>query len=175
MLVIAKRVGVALITIFIITTLSESTLRVLIGAVVVCFAIPLLLGYGRQFQRERLTAGLAGLLSGALTGSTSLGGPPVVMFMHNQKWPQESIHGNLALYFMFLGTCTLVGLLAAGIIKSSTVITALTWLPGMLLSTWLGLLTFRHVNARLFRWLSLLVVIGSGIAGILTGLGIIPA
>ena len=93
---------------WIITHIVPSTLKILIGGVTVFFAIILTLGFSKTFKREKIAGSIAGLLSGVLTSSTSLGGPPVVLFMHNQNWSNQTIHSGLAAYFLFTGFWSLV-------------------------------------------------------------------
>jgi len=104
--------------IWIITVISPPVLKILIGCVTVCFAIPLALGFTNDFKRERLACGLSGFVSGTLCTSTSLGGPPVVLLMHNQNWRKEVIHSSLSAYFLFVNSCSLVALSISGLINT---------------------------------------------------------
>ncbi|MFC1941924.1 TSUP family transporter [Chloroflexota bacterium] len=70
---------------WIITIIAPSTLKMLIGGATIIFAIPLAVGFTRTFLNERLACSISGFLSGILATSTSLGGPPVVLLMHNQS------------------------------------------------------------------------------------------
>lgn len=158
--------------VLVIKVISPSALKVLIGAVTVFFAIPLAMGLTRAFGRERPVAGIAGFLSGLLNSSTSLGGPPVVLFMHNQRWPMDRIHPSLAAYFLFASVFSLVGLLIAGLVDIPVAVTAASLSPALLVGVGLGMLAFRRVNERFFRTLSIVIVFCSGILAILSGMGI---
>ena len=158
--------------VLVITVISPSALKVLIGAVIVFFAVPLAIGFTRTFQREKRIAVVAGFLSGVLNGSTSLGGPPVVLFMHNQQWPKELIHPSLAAYFLVVSLFTLLGLSIAGLVDIPLVVTAVSLAPAMLVGVGIGMLAFRKINERFFRMLSIAIVFCSGILAILSGLGI---
>ena len=160
--------------IWIITVITPSALRVLIGGVTVFFAIPLALGFTKAFTRERLACSISGFLSGILSASTSLGGPPVVLFMHNQNWHKEAIHSNLAAYFMFLCSFSLIALSVSGFIDAQIIMGAASLVPALLVGIGLGMVTFTRINPRFFRGLSLAIIICAGILGILSGLGIFP-
>jgi uncharacterized membrane protein YfcA len=138
---------------------------------VVC-AITLAAGYTRTLK-DRLFSSLAGFLSGVLASSTSLGGPPVVLFMHNQNWKKETIHPNLAAYFSFLGFWSLIALSISGLIEAHMILSAVSLVPALLIGTYIGLTVFRKINVSYFRWVSMLIIICSGILGILSGTGII--
>lgn len=86
---------------WIITLAAPSTLKILIGGVTVSSAVILALGFNKAFTQEKLACSVAGFLSGILSSSTSLGGPPVVLFMHNQNWQRDMIHTSLAAFFCF--------------------------------------------------------------------------
>jgi len=164
--------GIA-IGIWIITIIAPSFLKVIIGAITILFVVPLTLGFARVFVRERLACGVSGFLSGILSSSTSLGGPPVVLLMYNQKWDKETIHSSLAVYFLFICVCSLISLAVVGLVDVQTVISAATLIPALLIGIGLGMVTFRRVNVRFFRMLTLGIVVVTGIMGILSGLGVL--
>jgi uncharacterized membrane protein YfcA len=156
----------------IITIISPSALKILIGAVIVFFAVPLATGFTRTFRREWQIAVVAGFLSGVINSSTSLGGPPVVLFMHNQKWPKEVVHPGLAVYFLFASIFSLLGLLISGLVDIPVVVTAISLAPAMLTGVGIGMLAFRRINEHFFKMLSIAIIFCSGILAILSGLGI---
>jgi uncharacterized protein len=158
---------------WILTIIEPSTLKILIGSVTILFAIPLTIGITKVFTRERLAGGVAGFFSGFIGTATSLGGPPVVLFMHNQDWQKDKIHSGLATYFLITAPFTLVALALAGLINTKTVVLAASLVPAMFLGIFLGMITFRRINARFFRGLSLAVIIVSGAFGIISGLGLL--
>jgi hypothetical protein len=160
--------------VWIISVIAPSVLRVLIGVVIICFAVLLAFGFRKAFAGERLSSGVAGFFSGILSTSTSLGGPPVVLFMHSQEWPKEIIHPSLAGYFMLLGICSLGALSFAGHVNVETIITAASLAPALLTGTGLGIIVFNRVNARFFRGLSLAIVICAGLLGVVSGVGFFP-
>ena len=159
---------------WIITLTTPSTLKILIGGVTVSFAVLLALGFSKAFTREKLACSVAGFLSGILSSSTSLGGPPVVLFMHNQNWQREMIHTSLATYFLFACSWSLVVLSVAGMVDTKIIASAASLVPALLAGVGLGMVVFRRINTRYFRWLSIAIVICSGILGILSGLGAFP-
>lgn len=157
--------------VWIISVVAPSVLKVFIGVVIICFAVLVAFGFRKALAGERLSSCIAGFFSGILTTSTSLGGPPVVLFMHSQEWPKEIIHPTLAGYFMFLGISSLGAFSLAGYVNAETIITAASLAPALLAGTGLGIIVFNRVNARYFRTLSLVIVICAGILGVISGMG----
>ncbi len=172
-IIISSSLGIPLGA-WIITLAAPSTLKILIGGVTVSSAMLLALGFSKAFTREKLAGSVVGFLSGILSSSTSLSGPPVVLFMHNQNWERDMIHTSLAVFFLFTCFWSLVALYVAGRVDIQIIASAASLTPALLAGIFLGIVVFRRVNSRYFRWLSIAVVVCSGILGILSGLGIFP-
>lgn len=160
--------------VWIISVVAPSVLKIFIGAVIICIAVLVASGFRFTFASEKLSAGAAGFFSGVLVSSTSLGGPPVVLFMQSQKWRKEIIHPSLAGYFLFLSSASLAALAVAGRVSADMLLTAASLAPALLAGTGLGVLVFQRVNARFFRLLSIIIVICAGALGIISGLGLVP-
>ncbi len=171
-MMVACLIGIPLGT-YIIYIVEASTLKIMVGAIIMIFALPMVFGFDRAFQKEVVGSGVSGFLSGVLITSTSLGGPPVVMFMHNQKWGKEEIYNNQAAYFLFANVTASLALSVSGFMDTQIAIFMASLLPALLIGTVLGIVVFRRINQRFFRYLSLVIVIVSGILGIISGLGLI--
>ena len=52
------------------------------------------------------------------------------------------------------------------------IVTAASLAPALLVGVGLGMVAFRKINARYFRWFSMALVICAGILGILSGFGV---
>lgn len=161
------------IGVFIITVISAALLKVLIGAITIFFAILLLFKLTPHFANERRASGIAGLLCGILTTSTSLGGPPVVLFMHTQSWPKQEIYPSLSAFFLISTGASLTGLFISGMVTADVLLTAASLAPGLAIGVFLGMLAFKRVDERYFRVLSVVVVVGTGLLAMLSGLGIL--
>ncbi len=157
--------------VWVITVITPETLKVFIGAATIVFAIPLALGITREFKREAAACSISGFLSGFLSSSTSMAGPPVVLFMHNQNWQKEVIYANLTAYFLFSSVCSLAALSTRGFVEGQVAVFALSLVPAMLIGTFIGIRTFRRLDARFFRGLALVIVFCAGLLGIVSGVG----
>ena len=98
------------IGVWIISIISQSVLKIIIGTVIIAFAASIIFGASIKIRHERIGGSIAGFLSGIFMTSTSLGGPPVILFMHGQGWPKHVIHPSLAAYFLWIGTFSLIAL-----------------------------------------------------------------
>ena len=67
----------------------------------------------------------AGLTSGAMTTSTALNGPPLVLYLTARGTPPRATRDTLALLFLVMGTAAIGALAAAGNLQMPTEATAL--------------------------------------------------
>ncbi len=150
---------------------DPALLRVFIGLVVVVGCLPLLANRRWRIKREGLANGLIGLACGVLASSTSMSGPPIILFGVNQAWPKESFRANLVAFFVVSDTFALATLAASGLVSQQIGLsTVLSWpaiAVGLLAGNWL----FHKVPVALFYKLVVLFVIVVGAIGLASGAG----
>jgi uncharacterized protein len=156
--------------VYILAVLDKDILKISVGALIAIFAVLLAFGIKREIKSETYTSILVGLVSGLLKGSTSLSGPPVVLFFINQEHQKEVFRANLTGYFMIMGTLAVIALTIGKLVSLNVLKYAAWFFVPTILGTWLGSKFCPHVNPVLFRNLSLAVVIIAGILSILSGL-----
>lgn len=148
---------------------DPAVLRLFIGAVVIAGCLPLLTNRRWQFKRERLANVLIGLACGVLASSTSMSGPPIILFGVNQAWPKDSFRANLVAFFVVSDSFALATLAASGLLNQQTGLNTLFGLPaigvGLLAGNWL----FRRVPVALFYRVVVLFVIVVGLVGLASG------
>lgn len=156
--------------VYILIVLDKDYLKISVGALITVFAVLLALGIRRKVKSEKFASVMVGLISGLLKGSTSLSGPPLVLFFVNQDQEKEIFRANLTGYFLIMGTLASIAL-AIGKLVSLSVLGYSAWfVVPTILGTWLGSKICFRVNPFLFRYLSLAVVIIAGILCTLSGL-----
>ena len=152
---------------WILVVVDAEVMSRLISAVVLLFVI--LLAMGWRYRRERngaVTVGV-GAVSGTLMGATSLGGPPVMLYLLSGP---DSAEQNRANFIGFFALCLilLVGLLLyQGLLVESALIRALVVLPAFITGTWLGSLRFRHSGDTAYRQITLVVLACVALIGLL--------
>lgn len=141
--------------------------RVAFGVSLVVVVLALMLLSGCRYRGPRpaaLTLGV-GALSGLLMALTSLGNPPVMIYLLSGDDPATVNRANFTGYFAL----TLVALIAVmalgGLLSSRAVGLAALLLPGFLLSLWLGSRLFRQSGERLYRRVALLILLLAGLYG----------
>jgi uncharacterized membrane protein YfcA len=134
------------------------TLRRMIAATVVLFSLALLTGL-RYKGRQRLGTSLAlGTLSGAMLGATSIGGPPVILYLLSGPDPAAVTRANLSLYLVLISAAGLVMLAATGVLTAATGRTALLLTPPFVLGVLAGSRLFARFSDQRFRQLTMLLM-----------------
>ena len=144
-------------------------LRLGIGFVVVVLATLLMLERGHPVRWEGAAELAAGLISGTLNGSTSMGGPPVVLLGVNQAWKKESFRANLLAFFVVTNSSSLALLLAAGALTPAILQLDAVLIPATVVGLVLGNALFKAIPTDRFRRLVVLLVIATGLLSMWTG------
>lgn len=138
---------------------EANLMRKAIAVVVLSFA--LIMFFGVQIRaRTSTSAQLAvGGIGGVLVGATSMGGPPVILYLMASGESLPVLRANLMVY---VAAASFAGLAAMGItsvLDPGVVFTAIALAPVYLASAWIGGRLFRYVNERIFRRVTLLLLI----------------
>jgi len=95
--------------VWILVTVSASTLNRIIGAVLVVVVLLEWAGvYPERLHGRRWAVG-AGLLAGMTGGAVGMPGPPVVLYSTTQSWSRQAIKANLQVFFFVNQVVILAG------------------------------------------------------------------
>jgi uncharacterized membrane protein YfcA len=150
----------------VITALSKESLQVGVGVAVIAAAAWQL----RHRAPIRVPAVAAGFLSGALTTSISVNGPPLALWLESERVAPEVFRTTLAAAFLILDVAGV-----ALIVSSQGLDTIDLGVLGPLLAAVaagyaLGAVAFRRLDPGRFSTVVLVVVICTGIASVLGGI-----
>lgn len=149
------------------SVLSKEALQVGVGLAVIAAAL-WQLRHGAAAHRVPATA--AGFVSGALTTSISISGPPIVLWLEAQRLSPAEFRATLAAAFLALnvaGGGVLLGIEGSGAVDLG----ALGPLLGLVLAGYgLGALAFRRLDPDRFSTIVLALVACTGIASVAAGL-----
>ena len=171
LLLFAASVAGALPGAYVLRTVSDDALKILIGLALMAATLAMYANHTVIIRRHRLAQSLVGLASGFLGATTSLSGPPVVLYMINEGQDKITMRADLARYF-FLGnamTLVIAGLTGTSL-TGELVWYAVASLPAVGLGWWLGQKIFLRVDAGLFRRIALAVISVSGLVTLGAGL-----
>jgi len=111
---------------------------------------------------------VAGSASGALTTSTGLAGPPIVLLLASRGLPKHEFRGTSALYFLPISIAGLAVLAFRGLVDSSEVPLGLLLVPAAIVGKAVGTALLKHVSEKAFRAVTLGLVILTGTLGVAT-------
>ena len=107
---------------------------------------------------------LVGFASGMLSGSISLGAPPVAIFLTAGQTPKHIFRSSTAAYFMTQNVMSAIAFGLRGSYTADYFISFGILLPFVLAGTWLGARVASRVNEALFRRAVMILIIASGLS-----------
>jgi uncharacterized membrane protein YfcA len=150
---------------WILLSVDPQLMRRVIAAVVIVFSLVLLAGI-RYSGPQRLSTALGlGAASGTMVGATSMGGPPVILYLLAGPDPIDVTRANLT-YFVGGISFAGVALLALnGVLGTGGLVLAALLAPGYYGGMVLGTRLFSRFNDQRFRQftLALMLAVSTGI------------
>ncbi|WP_237391720.1 sulfite exporter TauE/SafE family protein [Paenibacillus dendrobii] len=147
---------------YLLLLLDERLLKSFTGIFIILIAILLLLGKSFPVKNEKLAFVPVGIISGLLNGSISMSGPPVALFLSNQRTGKETFRANITAYGIILNVITICTYAYSGMLTRQVFTYSLWLVPSMLIGVWIGIKAIRKLNDQWFRRLALWVIILSG-------------
>ena len=95
-------------------------IRLAVSLVVVFSALLLLREVRLPEAESRWGPVVAGSTSGALSTSTALAGPPIVLLLASRGFPKRAFRGSSVLYFLFMSLAGLAALLFCRLVEGGT-------------------------------------------------------
>jgi uncharacterized protein len=155
---------------------DDAVLKVAAGTVAIAVAAYLLFRppaprAGDAGPPPRLQSGVAGLLGGFLGMTTSLNGPPPVILLSRQRAEPREFVADMAVYLICCnGIAILLIALSGGLELDRLGPLLALWLPGALVGNAVGLALGSRLPVELFRRLTLMLVMLTGLATVVTTL-----
>lgn len=172
-LLIIASVAMAPVGTLFLLIISGSVLKIATGILITLFAVFLLSGRTIPIANEKAAYLSAGALSGLLSGSISVSGPPMALMLSNQGMSKQMFRANLALVGVILNGVTIITFVYSGLIDQEMSLYLGWMLPVMVIGTWIGVKAVNYLNEQKFKKYSLGLIILSGIWTLLAGLGVI--
>ena len=138
---------------YLLMTLEPQLMRRAIAATVLVFSLLLLTGL-RYHGRQRIGTSLVlGATSGVLVGATSVGAPPVILYLLASSAPPGTTRANLTLFVTIISLAALVMLFWRGMLDGPNALTAALISPPYFAGVWLGSRLYGRIDpAAMRRW-----------------------
>jgi len=156
------------IGVYVLGRLDENFLKGAVGVLVIISSVLYLSGFRVRVHREKSSMIPVGLVSGVLNGSTTFSGPPVILFLSNQKVPRDAFRGSLAVYFLMLNVLAAPAFLAGGFLTQETALGAARGLPAVLAGGLLGNRLASRLGEGVFRQWALAALLLLGVFSLLS-------
>lgn len=159
------------IGLFVFTHFNVRDLKILISILTITFALVVfkLKSIKKITQEENPWAErLIGSLSGFLSTSIGIAGPPVVLFLNYRDLRKDKFRATASAYFTLLYGASLSLLILFRNVNTYNVLAAISLLPPAFLGSYLGTYLFPRVSQKHFYYSVPLIVIASGLYSLLT-------
>jgi uncharacterized membrane protein YfcA len=143
-------------------------IRLGVGAIVIFSALLLVRDIHLPGANTRWGPLVAGSASGALSTSTGLAGPPIVLLLASRGLPKHEFRGTTALYFLPMSIAGLAVLAVRGLVEAPEVPLGLVLIPAAIAGKAVGTALLKHVSEKAFRAVTLGLVILTGTLGVMT-------
>ena len=147
------------------SVLSAETMRHVIACVMI--VITLLMQSPRvAFRKSQWQSAVAGALSGLIMGATSMGGPPLVLYLAGQRFDPRQLKANIVVAVGALELAALVVVAFMKRVDTTTIIQFLTLLPGFLLSAHLAERASGRLAGQRYQNIIFALLLATGIAAL---------
>ncbi len=158
--------------VFLLDSLDADSLRVfisvmVIGAAVVLFFAPTITGAGDGF----LLRLVVGAVSGAVGSSTSMGGPPVVLYLLGRERDVEAFRATTLALFLPTSLLAFAAAAVVGVVTTDVLLLAAACIPSVVLGLLLGRAMRRRVREERFRPLVVAVLLVTSASVFLSAVG----
>lgn len=152
---------------YLLITIDPFFARKLIAAVVVVFSLGLLAGLRYSGRPRPATSVALGSIVGVFLGATSVGAPPVILYLLSGPDSQAVTRANLTVFVTAISMIGLVMLIMAGAAPGRQWISASLLCIPYLAATWLGGELFARLSDVGVRRLALAFMLSMGVVGLL--------
>jgi uncharacterized membrane protein YfcA len=158
--------------VWILTALPKPALQAVMGATVIVAALVQLRGEPTGARESSLGEACAvGVATGALTTSTSVSGPPLVLWLGSQGLRPAELRTSLSVCFLALNLVGAVALVVGGgtgALAGGDVLLPLLAL--VIVGHLIGAQAFKRIDPERFRLVVLGLVVATGLASLVAGL-----
>lgn len=160
---------------YVLTTINSYWLKLFIAVVLLVTGWAMWKERRVEITNQKSAERAVGILAGFLGSTTSINGPPIIMYYLNAGLDKQKdiFRANLTRYFLLMNFITLFlafwfGTLEIGNIWKLTVLA----IPGLWLGLYLGEKFFQRIDAQAFKRMTIIMVIASAIMIITHTLGV---
>ena len=153
--------------VWLLTRMDPAPMTRLIGITVMAAVVLLGSGWAYRGPRPRWLTVAVGAVSGVFMSATTLGIPPVLVYMMAAGGRSATVRANLIAYFPLTMVFALAVQAFAGVVDAAAVTRAALMLAPFVAGSWLGARLFRPDREALYRRVVLALLFAVGLVGLL--------
>ena len=142
---------------------SPTILRMAIALVILMLAVLSLFRVPLPFAQNRLAGPVLGFLASLSVTTLSIGGPLVAIYAVNRGWAPQVMRASLALYFLVFEGSALTLYALSGLADREDAGNIAILLPAVVIGFALASILVERMNAPLFRYAVIGVIIAGGL------------
>jgi hypothetical protein len=151
---------------WLLVSLDRTMLTKLVSAIVAGFALIMLAGWRWRGLRGWVPSAVVGTISGAMMATTSVGGPPVLLYIMSSDDSPATVRANVITYY-FATQILLLGIMfAGGVAGAAALWRAVILFPFMLAGSWAGVRFFHGADELFYRRVALGLLLAVGVFGL---------
>jgi uncharacterized membrane protein YfcA len=154
------------IGLYILLVASPAALRLIVGGLVLAFALAMLLGGGRRLTMWVAKPIVAGFAGGVLTTSINFNGPPVALYLVSRQLGIEVFRATVAAWLLMAHTLAVMIFAVTGVLSVELFVIALLLSPACLTGSWIGSHLTGRIPVERFQQLVLILLVVMGIVTI---------
>ena len=140
--------------------IDANTMRIVISVLVMLSVAILSSGWRYKGEAGFKISTITGVSSGLITGATSLGGLPVILFYLSSRLSTRVARASMIVFLIITSIVSLVTFMFHGIVKSDDIARTAAIVPVFIFAIWLGGMLFGKVAEPLFRKIILSLLSG---------------
>lgn len=152
---------------WLLVTIDADLMARVIAMVVLVFVMLLMLDWRYQGEKKLVSILGIGAISGVMLAATSLGNPPVILYLLSSQDSSATNRANFTGYYAITLVVLLTLMLATGLVALSAVFRAALLLPVYMVSAWIGGRYFQKASEKLYRRIALGLLFCVAVFGIL--------
>ncbi|HKV15081.1 MAG TPA: sulfite exporter TauE/SafE family protein [Reyranella sp.] len=149
-------------------SVDKGTIVTAVSAVIVAFVVVMWSGWKYRGGRSTAATVTVGALSGAMMATTSVGGPPVLLYLLSGNDSPKVNRANIVTYYFLTQFLLIAIVLASGVAGWDALARAVVLFPVMIAGAHLGERLFHGLaSERLYRNVALGILFATGMFGLL--------
>ena len=144
---------------YIFSSISDQILIYLMSVLFIGLSVLSLIGIKYTIKLNHLSCGLAGAFIGILTGSISISGPPLALFLHSTGVNNQQFREIFAWFSIVTSIIALISYASLGLLSFETLTTTVTFIPILYLGTFIGKRLNNQLSISAFKRLSMAITL----------------